>query len=522
MWVRAEVIVLRKLSLSSLVLVLAVASLTSLPAQGAPSDNHDFLIVDSFSEGVSGSSEIYALPEAQVQDILNNVQTNYLPSRKFCETLTSAPCAEPTGLSLRFYLPVCSQSVLNYCIESMGVSAPGAAIKSGALIGYTNGRVYAADPSRGVPESASPSRWKVDGVLNKDGTDTYAAKLLLDGFVSSKNNKLYVFGVSAIVEPYTELTNNGQPSSECTSWQAGTTCGKRSDFVDGQKAQIAVRLPNTITGWLHGRFKDASIAIDKYDSNQNRLTVSAETVRVPELNISLTPEQFKTLPNPSFFMMNDMPWNSVNAGNVAALEWVKQLSGVLKDTATGEHGTWSFSTIPQNNNDTTCFQDKTKLLGLVMTNALVYSPRAPDFDGTQLNYKVGGLHFKADGKTLTTGTYDLLMRSDAARCLYNFTDAPISASITVTNADGGEQKISTTVLNEKDGWLHLGAYGFTFSTPTLRVKLSGTLKTIPKVSTNNSNSNQSTKNYTITCVKGKTVKKMIVPKPSCPFGWKKK
>ena len=95
--------------------------------------------------------------------------------------------------------------------------------------------------------------------------------VLLDGFVSSKTNKLYVFGVSAIVEPYTELTNNGQPSSDCTSWQAGTTCGKRSDFVDGQKAQIAVRLPNTITGWLHGRFKDASIAIEKYDSNQTQV-----------------------------------------------------------------------------------------------------------------------------------------------------------------------------------------------------------------------------------------------------------
>ena len=486
-------------------------------------ENHNFLIVDSFSEGVSGYSEIHALPEAEVQNILNNIPSNYLTQRKFCESLESAPCQSPTGLGLRIYLPVCSAKVVNYCIESMAVSADAQSdLKTGELIGYTSGRTYPADPIRGVPEASTTSRWKVTNVTNKGGTDTYAVKLLLDGFLSSTSNKLFVFQVSAIVEPYTESVNNGNPSSVCTSWQSGTACGERADFVDGQKAELSVRLPNTITGWLHGRFKAATIAVDKFDANQNRLTVSAETVRVPELNTSLTPAQFNSLPNPQYFINNGIQWNSVNAGNPAALEWVKQLSGVLKDTATGEHGTWSFSTVPQNSNSNKCFQDKTQLLGLVMTNALVYSPGAPEFDGKQLNYQVGGFHFKADGKTLTTGTYDLLMRSATARCLYNFTDAPLSASVTVTTANGGEQQIATTVLNEKNGWLHLGAYGFTFSSPILRVKLSGVPKTTSPKSTQPNQSASNSKNFTMTCVKGKQVKKVIAPKPMCPTGWKKK
>jgi hypothetical protein len=35
----------------------------------------------------------------------------------------------------------------------------------------------------------------------------------------------------------------------------------------------------------------------------------------------------------------------------------------------------------------------------------------------------------------------------------------------------GEKKIATTVLREKAGWLTLAAYGFTFSSPTIKVKL---------------------------------------------------
>lgn len=508
-------------------LFVSLITVTASVTYGFANEDRSFLIVDSFGEGVSGSSEIYAMPEDQVQAIINNKESNYLPTRKFCETLTSGPCAEPTGLSLRIYLPVCDATIVNYCIESLGISSGGdqqvQQIQQGQLLGYSGGRIYAADPAKGVPQASAPSLWKVPNINNKAGTDTYTAKLLLDGFLSVKSNKLYVFAVSAIVEPYVNkpLSNN---SSDCNSWQSSTACGQRTDFVPGQQAQLTVRLPNTVTGWLHGRFKGATIAVDKFDANQNRLTVTAENVVVPELSTTLTEAQFQSLPNPAFFTTNGSTWRSVNAGNPAALEWVKQFATVLKDTATGEHTTWSFSTIPPVSGGNQCFQDKTRLIGLVMTNALVYSPGAPDFDGKQLNYQVGGFHFKPDGTTLTTGTYDLLMRSDSARCLYNFTDAPISASVSVTTASGQEQQIATTVLSEKGGWLHLSATGFTFSTPMLRVKLTGTPKVLPKQNnSNNSNQNKnSNKRYVLTCIKGKVVKKMTVPEPRCPIGWKKK
>ncbi|MFM7500136.1 MAG: hypothetical protein ACKO3U_05375 [Actinomycetota bacterium] len=496
-------------------------------------EGHRLMIVDAFSEGVSSGSEIYAVPEEQVQKILKNEPNEIQSVRKFCQSLSSPECAAQTGLSLRIYLPQCTQTVVHYCIETLAISPSSEApLQAGSFFGYTTARTYPADVTRGIPESATTSRWKVPGVLNKAGTDTYAVKVLLDGFLSATSNSLYVFQVSALIEPYEEKSGSANTDSSCTSWQSGTACGVRKDFVEGQKAQLSVRLPNSITGWLHGRLKGAAISVEKFDNSQNKVTVTAENVRVPELNTLFTDAQVDALANPSFFRPNGRKWDSVNAGNPVSLEWVKQLAKPLNDRATGEHTTWSFSTIPSNRGNNKCFEDKTQLLGVVMTNSLVYAPSAPDFDGSQLSYQVGGLHFQPDGKTPNLGTYDLLIKSATARCLYNFTDAPLSATVSVTYADGGEQKITTTTLTEKNGWLHLGAYGFTFSSPVLRVKLSGVPQSLPKTSNNPSASSAKssastknsspTKNYTMTCVKGKITKKVISPKPMCPTGWKKK
>jgi len=294
--------------------------------------------------------------------------------------------------------------------------------------------------------------------------------------------------------------------------------------VEKQRVALTLRLPNTVTGWLNGRLKNASIQIDPVDQKLNRIKVEAEPVVVPEVSVSLTKEQFDARPDPSLFLRQGEIWNSVNAGNPIALEWIKQLVGVMKDTASGEHTSWAFSTVGgRQSND--CFNDKTRLIGLVTTNAAVYSPGAPDFINDFLNYKVGGLHYRPDGKSLNVGTYDLLMRSDVARCLYRFTNAPLSASVSVVDDSGSEKRVETTFLNEKEGWLHLGAYGFSFSRPTLKVKLVGTRQGSSANSSQSpsqaSKSKKKSVSYTMTCRKGKVIKKFITALPNCPAGWKK-
>jgi hypothetical protein len=188
----------------------------------------------------------------------------------------------------------------------------------------------------------------------------------------------------------------------------------------------------------------------------------------------------------------------------------------VENKASGVNGFWNLSSI-YNNSDNKCLNDSSKLVGFVTTNAMAYSGSAPAWDGQTLEYKVAGLHLLPDGKTPASGSYDLAIRSEAARCLYGFTSAPISATVSVTSADG-QPKVATTVLNEKNGWLYLAAYGFSFSAPTIKIKLSQEKAASPTPSPTATKAAVKT----IKCVKGKTVKTVKGVKPKCPAGYKSK
>jgi hypothetical protein len=118
-------------------------------------------------------------------------------------------------------------------------------------------------------------------------------------------------------------------------------------------------------------------------------------------------------------------------------------------------------------------------------------------------------HFLPNG-TEFKGSYDLVIKSDVARCIYGFSSAPVSAKISILSADGTTQ-VATTTFNERNGWMYLVARGFTFSSPTVRVKLMQEEAKPAAVAKS-----------TITCVKGKSTKRVSAVKPACPSGWKKK
>jgi len=156
---------------------------------------------------------------------------------------------------------------------------------------------------------------------------------------------------------------------------------------------------------------------------------------------------------------------------------------------------------------------------------MAYSWSPPAFKDGIMSYKVAGAHLDVDG-SVYKGTYDLAMNADSARCIYGFSNAPIKASVSVLSSGGGEQEISTETLSIKDGWMNLSAKNFTFSSPTIRIKL--TQETAPAVATSDSTSTTSaaakpaTQKISITCVKGKSVKKVTGVNPKCPSGFKKR
>ena len=216
-------------------------------------------------------------------------------------------------------------------------------------------------------------------------------------------------------------------------------------------------------------------------------------------------------------------------------------SKTLKDTAAANPSQWIFYNLPEVDIESasTCIKASKTLAGFVTTNSTTYTATPPIYNektGT-LDYKVASPHFLPDGKVFQ-GKYNLYIDSKVARCIYKFSNAPISATVSITSADGGQQSVATTVVNEQNGWLHLNATGFTFSSPTLKVKLTQdanavatptttpspqpitpsatpTAKTVEPVSV-------TPKKLAITCVKGKVTKKIPAVSPKCPKGYKKK
>jgi len=167
--------------------------------------------------------------------------------------------------------------------------------------------------------------------------------------------------------------------------------------------------------------------------------------------------------------------------------------------------------------------------GMVTTNSNAYIAGPPKFTDGDLAYKVASPHYDSKG-ALQIGTYDLAIRSDIARCLYGFTSAPIQASLSVIYADG-EAKKATTLVSEKNNWLRLSAKGFTYSSPTVKVRLtqekaaaapSPAPSASPTPMASASAAPVAAKKTTITCVKGKTSKKVTAVNPTCPKGYKKK
>jgi hypothetical protein len=124
---------------------------------------------------------------------------------------------------------------------------------------------------------------------------------------------------------------------------------------------------------------------------------------------------------------------------------------------------------------------------------------------------VGSPHFDVDG-SVVEGWYEGAIRGRyiTSRFGIKASLAAGSARLEIVYADG-QRKVAT--INAKydsaTDWLYLKGYGFTYSNPKLMVKFDKPKATV-------------TVKKTITCVKGKTSKKVSAVKPVCPKGYKKK
>ncbi len=477
---------------------------------------------------------------------------------RLCEQMGKFPCdgSISTAYSVYEVLPPCSQEIIEWCIESLSIYKKKDSVTAAPakLIRSTDGPILNSDSKTGLPQGGTISLWKADGQFNSGKEDTYAVYAYIEGH-TQPDGKFQFKNFQAMVLPYSEKigTNyvkgsvsefraeNGKlrigingAAQEC-AWTENGKCGLMEDFGIGARAKLSLRIGNSLTGWLMGRMTDPELEVKPISNSQNLLILDSEPAEVPKLYISvprskLTPELIEADPVLRQGITGVRNQLATSTSFEVAGAWAK----LVDDKSAGLFTTWSISSTT-NGIGSKCLSDVTKLLGVVSTNSMLYEGNAPNFIDGNLNYKVFGVHYNHDGSVFK-GKYDLLMRSETARCLYGFSNAPLSASVSVTSSNG-EIQTATNVLTENSGWLHVGAYGFTFSSPTISVKLlqGSELNNDPSTSTaplvEMSNNKVAPTPLTIPkaphktsifCVKGKVTKKITSLKPKCPAGYKKK
>jgi hypothetical protein len=436
-------------------------------------------------------------------------------------------------------LDYCRSSSQENCIEDLMISTNSSEFKSANFIrNLKSNMVIPEDKVLGHPGGATATIWShADQKTNADTKFLVSVNYGLGYFQDLK--RFQINDVMFSIVPFREIVGDFKgaridPNAskfERTTWGSDGryflnedgAAGVKLDFEPGIAFKLKVRTTNAIAGWFRGRVKDPSINIDSFSPTNNLITIQGEPVTVPIMgyladNSNLSREENMWSQNNG--RSNEVSPQGSNRSDV--FSFIQYFRAKVADRAVATNTYWSVqSTRSFSGNQ--CLEDTSKVIGIVTTNAMGFAGGSPTFSNGVLDYKVAGMHFLSDGVTEALGTYDLVMRSEVARCLYGFTKAPISASVSITG--GSDQKIATTVVNEKDGWLKLAAYGFTYSEKTLQVKISQAAEVKPTPTPTPSasaTSKPAQKKTTITCVKGKTMKKVSAVTPKCPSGFKKK
>jgi hypothetical protein len=520
----------------------------NLPINGPGSDGAE-LIGLKIANAASGTDQ----PSYLVGDSIGNQnRTNEL----ICNSLNDAPCQTAAKVFYSAYLPPCDASITINCIVGVSAIDPnGNEIKGIYQRNFpkAGSNDYSGNSSLNLPTGSSPSVWKIPGVVHGGGEDSYLLRFDVQG-VANRGETFHSYSLQSTIFPITttqgdfsapSLTDANHPSggcindhngcgqfgsqvrgnsdqltAACVSFDVGL-CALRQAFPSGYRFKVTALMGNSPTGWFHGRF--ANPLVDLTTGNGvTTLSVEASPVKVPVVG-TLIKQADMTPAMKNYYKSGDLkgmyfgllsPNRISNFLSMPApsdsnvFEEYGLWSNYFKDTASANQSEWSFRTLELNGNDNFCFRDSTKLVGIVSTNAMIYSGGAPAFNKSEgsLDYKVGAPHFASNGDVFK-GSYDLQLRSDVARCLYGFSNAPIKATVSIAS-DNGDSNVATTTVNEDKatGWVRMSASNFTFSNPTVKIKFT---------------QDAPAKKITITCIKGKSTKTVTAVKPVCPSGYRR-
>lgn len=547
--------------LISLVLLFSAVAFTP-PARAADSFVYTDFAANDF--GLWSQSSIYGQDQKGSKKLEDWKQL-------WCSGWDDPSCSVYDNLFADLILSPCLNEADRACLDGIEAKNSSGALEKLTLYGEATSQKIARYQFKSganlvdVPAGGGLSIWK-SSEKNSDGSDRlYAAHILLRYIATSSRqsgeaaDKIVLSDFKGQIYPVTLKSG-----ATCREFAIGTQCVDSANFDGSEKLAVTLRMNKDLTGWIFGRMQNSEFAVTSLDASYNKIRIGGDVTFVPELSAKVAKSEISkdaklekylrdfftvgrvgvSVPNPGSGSFNDGGvggnTSTTYAGFLEAQTTTRLFSVNFEKFAlfsAFEDHLKPYSPAASNNGrnilrqtnsifwnfgantylgTNKCSADKTKLHGMVVTNASIFENGPPEFKDGSLNYRVAGIHKNSDGSVFK-GRYTYIVQSDTARCYYGFSKAPIEARVEVVSASNSSQ-VATVLVSEKDGFIKLQADNFTFSSPTIKVKFSQdsaqptatTAKAAPK------------KSSTLTCIKGKTSKKITGVNPKCPAGFKKK
>jgi hypothetical protein len=443
-----------------------------------------------------------------------------------CQDFKDAECAKYPRFTYNIYLPPCSATIADDCITSITATKADGTVVPGKLTGSKPNiptPAFKGDPAFNMPDGWYPTMWSFDGIKHPGG-DEFLLRASLFSFQNKRSVGVITpqLRVSVGAVSWTPTNASGNWSKETnninptTGWMsaggaAGPDC---SFFLAIKECAVAWSMPTDVrfkvelktkakvSGWVNGRLSEPNVVVSPNGSGQS-ISIEAAPMSVPIFamykKFSEYSKEFQdfnqrvgggagriVFPNnwrAEYSGSGREPFDKISAFHALntydeqAFAEFQYFLAASDDKAIATKNLWHFESNrlffqEGDQNLNACSKDLTGLAGIVTTNSTMFMATPPKFNSTTqtLDYKVAAPHFDRTGKE-NIGRYNLVIDSKVARCLYKFSTAPIQASVSIINSDGSQQ-VSTSTINEKNGWLYLAVNGYTYSAPTLKIKLS--------------------------------------------------
>jgi|694.fasta_scaffold56247_6 hypothetical protein len=439
--------------------------------------------------------------------------------------------------------PVCAGNQFNNCIlnfeskktiesewTNASIAFPETPKTLGAIaVNYSDGTAphlvgnLEEDATKKIPTGRTSSIWTLPNAQHSGGNQ-YLVSVSLDTFPVAQSRTPVNF--NAVIKPIQYNPNARKNwTSPADSVLAYSTEFK---FPENQEYRLTIKLgvaSEQISTFFSGRVTSPGFQIEK-----GILTISGAPQKYPIAQSEIM--QYKNLTKSEKDSIR--PWKadffetqSARSGifNNSALDFSDFSIWESKLKEIGLKQSWFISSM---NNPFDC--KVSSIAGFVSSNSLLYSTSPPlwDENTSSLNYKMASLHTDSSG-AINRGNFDLVISPELAKCLWNINPEDIQSVSARIIYENGESIIGASSLQVVNKWVYVNVKDFTFSNPTVSVKIISSRKSnvvlntpiaetikplTPKI--------EVSQKKTITCFKGKTTKKMSSMKPSCPAGYKKK